>query len=453
MRTRFWKLSALVLALMLALTGCSLIEIDQEMDMAEVVAEVGGKKIDKGEVIDAYNYQVAYMTYLNSAYMGTTELTSAQLDTVKDTVLESYIEKELLRQKAEELALTDFSEESFAEADAEAEVYFDELIAEYNTTVDVSSLSEEDARAAAIEYLTTQGVTLEGLKENYRDNAVSDLVYNHVIANVKVTDDEVQARYEAKVAEDEAAYTSSRYLFELYNTYEDYTITWVPEGYRTVKHILFQLTDEQVAALEELGTKLSEVNTAIEALNAEETEEAAEAEAAEEAAETEEAAPAKTLEELTAEKTDLETQIEAKKLEIVESFKEKTDSVYARLEAGETFDSLIAELGEDPGMKAEPTMSKGYYVAADSSLWDPAFRDTAMALAKVGDVSEPVLTSSGVHIILYNSDVTPGAVDIETVREALTAEVLTEKQEAAYAEQYEAWKAAANVKKYPKVLK
>lgn len=453
MRTRFWKLSALVLALMLALTGCSLIEIDQEMDMAEVVAEVGGKKIDKGEVIDAYNYQVAYMTYLNSAYMGTTELTSAQLDTVKDTVLESYIEKELLRQKAEELALTDFSEESFAEADAEAEVYFDELIAEYNTTVDVSSLSEEDARAAAIEYLTTQGVTLEGLKENYRDNAVSDLVYNHVIANVKATDDEVQARYEAKVAEDEAAYASSRYLFELHNTYEDYTITWVPEGYRTVKHILFQLTDEQAAALEELGTKLSEVDTAIEALNAEETEEAAEAEAAEEAAETEEAAPAKTLEELTAEKTDLETQIEAKKLEIVESFKEKTDSVYARLEAGETFDSLIAELGEDPGMKAEPTMSKGYYVAADSSLWDPAFRDTAMALAKVGDVSEPVLTSSGVHIILYNSDVTPGAVDIETVREALTAEVLTEKQEAAYAEQYEAWKAAANVKKYPKVLK
>jgi hypothetical protein len=78
--------------------------------------------------------------------------------------------------------------------------------------------------------------------------------------------------------------------------------------------------------------------------------------------------------------------------------------------------------------------------------------DTAMALANVGDVSEPVLTSSGVHIIYYNSDVTPGAVDIETIRDALAADALTVKQDNAYTEQYEAWKSEANVKKYPKVL-
>ena len=160
MRTRFCKLSALVLALMLALTGCSLIEIDQEMDMAEVVAEVGGAKIYKGDVIDAYDYPVAYMTYLYSAYMGTTELTNDQLETIKDTVLATYIEQALLHQKAEELALTDFSDESFAEADAEAEVYFEELIAEYNATVDVSALTAEEAHAAAVEYMTAQGVTL-----------------------------------------------------------------------------------------------------------------------------------------------------------------------------------------------------------------------------------------------------------------------------------------------------
>ena len=38
MSKRIWKLTALVLALLLALTGCSLIEIDQEMDNAEAVA-------------------------------------------------------------------------------------------------------------------------------------------------------------------------------------------------------------------------------------------------------------------------------------------------------------------------------------------------------------------------------------------------------------------------------
>ena len=50
MNTRIWKLTALVLALLLALTGCSLIEIDQEMDNAETVATVNGVTITKGEV-------------------------------------------------------------------------------------------------------------------------------------------------------------------------------------------------------------------------------------------------------------------------------------------------------------------------------------------------------------------------------------------------------------------
>lgn len=450
MRTRFWKLSALVLALLLALTGCSLIEIDEEMDMAEVVAEVGGTKISKGDVIDAYNYQVAYTTYLYNAYLGVTELTSEQLDSVKDSVLDAYIEQELLRQKAEELALTDFSDESFAEADAEAETYFEELIAEYNETVDISSLSEEEARDGAVEYLSSQGVTLDGLKENYRNNAISDLVYNHVIESVEVTDDEVQALYDEQVAKDESTYSSSRYLFELYNTYDGYTITWAPEGYRTVKHILFKLTDEQTAALDELNTQLSDVEEAIDALNTDDESDASEEEAAE--GESEATEPAKTLDELTAEKADLEQQIADKKAEILESFKERTDSVYARLEAGESFDALVAELGEDPGMQSEPSMSKGYYVSADSSMWDVTFRDTAMALKKVGDVSDPILTSSGVHIIYYQSDVTPGAVDIETVRDALTADALEDKQEAVYDEQLNEWKDAANVKKYPKVL-
>ena len=34
--------------------------------------------------------------------------------------------------------------------------------------------------------------------------------------------------------------------------------------------------------------------------------------------------------------------------------------VIAKLEAGEDFESLIAEYGEDPGMQNEPTMSRGY---------------------------------------------------------------------------------------------
>lgn len=442
MRTRFWKLSALMLALMLALTGCSLIEIDQEMDMAEVVATVGEAKITKGDVIDVYNYQVEYMDYLYSYYG--MSMTDEDVESIKDDVIEYYIELELLKQKAAELNLTDFSDEFFAEADAAASEEFEDMIAEHAEHVATDGLTEEAAREAVIQHLAEEGTTLEIIQKTYRDTAVADLVRNHVIASVEVTEDEIQAAYEAKIAEDEETYSGSTYLYETHQTYGE-TIAWNPEGYRTVKHILFQLSEEQTTALSELEAQLLDVEAGIAALNTAE-------EAAPEATADPEALPEKTIDELNAEKAELEKQIADKEAEILASFKEKTDAVYARLEAGEEFDALMAELGEDPGMQEEPSMSKGYYVSAASTIWDTNFRDAAMAIEAVGEVSEPILSGSGVHIIYYNSDVTPGAVDIETLREELTAEALTAKQDEAYVAQYEEWKKGVTIKKYPKVL-
>ncbi len=442
MRTRFWKLSALMLALMLALTGCSLIEIDQEMDMAEVVATVGEAKITKGDVIDVYNYQVEYTDYLYSYYG--MSMTDEDVESIKDDVIEYYIELELLKQKAAELNLTDFSDEFFAEADATASEEFEDMIAEHAEHVATDGLTEEAAREAVIQHLAEEGTTLEIIQKTYRDTTVADLVRNHVIASVEVTEDEIQAAYEAKIAEDEETYSGSTYLYETYQTYGE-TIAWNPEGYRTVKHILFQLSEEQTTALSELEAQLLDVEAGIAALNTAE-------EAAPEATADPEALPEKTIDELNAEKAELEKQIADKEAEILASFKEKTDAVYARLEAGEEFDALMAELGEDPGMQEEPSMSKGYYVSAASTIWDTNFRDAAMAIEAVGEVSEPILSGSGVHIIYYNSDVIPGAVDIETLREELTAEALTTKQDEAYVAQYEEWKKGVTIKKYPKVL-
>ncbi len=446
MRTRFWKLSALVLALMIALSGCSLIEIDQEMDMAEVVATVGDTKITKGEVIDEYNYEVMYTAYMYDMYG--LELTNDQIEEIKDSVLETYIEQELLLQKAKELNLTDFSDESFAETDAEAAEYYETMITEHAEHVDTEGMTDEQAREAVIAHLNEEGNTIELVTEYYRDAHVANLVRDYVIEGIEVTEEEIQAAYTDKVAADEAQYKDSKYLYETHNTY-GYTIAWNPEGYRTVKHILFLLSDEQNDALSELDAQLTEVEAAIAALT---TAADAEATAEPEATADPEAAPVKTLDELTTEKETIETQIAEKKAEILASFEEKTTDVYTRLEAGESFDALMAELGEDPGMKEEPNMSTGYFVCADSTTWDIDFRDAAMAIEEVGGVSEPVLGASGIHIIYYNSDVTPGAVAIEDVRDELAEQMLTTKQDEAFTAQYEEWKAGTKIKKYPKVL-
>ena len=71
-----------------------------------------------------------------------------------------------------------------------------------------------------------------------------------------------------------------------------------------------------------------------------------------------------------------------------------------------------------------------------------------MALAAVGDVSDPVISTSGVHIIRYESDVTPGEPGLEAVRDTLYAEVLEEQQDAHSAETIDGWVEAANPQYY-----
>ena len=77
---------------------------------------------------------------------------------------------------------------------------------------------------------------------------------------------------------------------------------------------------------------------------------------------------------------------------------------------------LLAEYGEDPGMTYEPYMTDGYLVWADCESWVTSFRDGAMALEKVGDVSEPTEGYYGYYIIKYVSDVPEGPVALDEVR-------------------------------------
>ena len=87
-------------------------------------------------------------------------------------------------------------------------------------------------------------------------------------------------------------------------------------------------------------------------------------------------------------------------------------------------------------------------VSADSTNWVTEFRDAAMALENVGDVSEPVRSEYGIHIIKYVSDAVEGRSARLSVRDALETEVLTQKQDEAYTAAVDAWVAEADAKIY-----
>lgn len=123
--------------------------------------------------------------------------------------------------------------------------------------------------------------------------------------------------------------------------------------------------------------------------------------------------------------------------------------VQAKLDAGEDFDALVAEYGEDTGMQSEPYITTGYLVSNDilDKYYD-GFGAAAMALEKIGDVSAPVETTAGYHFIQYTSDVSTDPIAYDTISDALMQQMINDAQTASYNAHMETWKADTDIVKY-----
>ena len=369
-------------------------------------------------------------------------------ETVKKDLVDSAVEDAVVKAKAAELGLDQFDEAALAEFEASAEAtmqsYIDYYLGYYYP--DAEEVTDE-MRAEAEKYWTDNGFSREAYAESLQKDAINEAVYEYVTKDVAVTDEDVQAEYETLIAENQESYTNDR----TYNSDRNAgaTIAWNPEGYRAVKHVLIKFDDEQSALYSDLQSQLDSLNaekdaiveaqTATEAPEAEATAEATEETETAEPEETE--APLRTLEEVNADIAACATEVEALYAQLMPTAEE----VVAAFNAGTSFDELIAKYNEDPGMTNEPTATIGYAVSADSTTWDPAFTEGAMSIAEVGQISEPVRGSYGIHIIYYMSDVTPGEVALEEIHDGVAEVALSDKIAATYDEQVAAWVEEANV--------
>ena len=369
-------------------------------------------------------------------------------ESVKKDLVDSAVEDAVIKAKAAELGLDQFDETALAEfaasADETMESYIDYYLGYYYA--DAEEITDE-MRAEAEKYWTDNGFSREAYAESLQKDAINEAVYEYVTKDIAVTDEDIQAEYETLLSENQESYTNDR----TYNSDRNagVTIAWNPEGYRAVKHVLIKFNDEQSALYSDLQSQLDSLNaekdaivaaqTATEAPEAEATAEATEETETAEPEETE--APLRTLEEVNADIAACATEVEALYAQLMPTAEE----VVAAFNAGTSFDELIAKYNEDPGMTNEPTATIGYAVSADSTTWDPAFTEGAMSIAEVGQISEPVRGSYGIHIIYYMSDVTPGEVALDEIHDGVAEVALSDKIAATYDEQVAAWVEEANV--------
>ncbi len=384
-------------------------------------------------------------------------------ETVKRDLLDSAVEDGVLKAKAKELGLDQFDEATLAEFEASAdemmESYIDYYLGYYYA--DAEEITDE-MRTEAEDYWTSTGFSREDYVESLVSDAINEAVHDYVTKDVAVTEEDIQAEYETLLAENQESYTTDR----TYNSDRNagVAIAWNPEGYRAVKHVLIKFNDEQSQLYDDLQSQLDSLNEEKEALEApaEETGDAAEAESTDAEAESTDAeaestdtevesdetevesdeteAP-RTLEEINADIAACATELEALYAQLMPTAEE----VIAAFNDGTSFDELIEKYNEDPGMTTEPTATIGYAVSADSDTWDPAFTEGAMSIAEVGQISEPVYGSYGIHIIYYMSDITPGAVALEEIHDSVEELALSDKIQSTYENQVAAWVEEANV--------
>lgn len=374
-----------------------------------VVAEFNGGQLLSSEVINPYNDQLATEAF---GY-GDTDVDASN---TLQMVMENLVADKICYLKAEELGLTTLTDEDNQAILESCEADFKEQKDFYRDSVNTSGMTDEEADAAVVAYLQNEiGISLESMVEEATQAYWRTKLFNEVTKDISATDEEVQAAYDALLADQKARFDEYPDDYE-FAIMSGETIAYNLDGYRYVKHILLTFDDPDVATkVEDLYYQISELD------------------------------PETDFEQITALQEELNgyyTDLDA-----------KADTVLAEINAGADFDALIEKYGEDEAMEYEPTKSVGYTVSAASvNQFSDDFIEGCMMLEKVGDVSVPIHSVGGVHIIKYVGDVVPGEVALDSIRSTIEAEVLSDKQESAYVEQEAQWIAAADAKYYPERL-
>jgi len=105
----------------------------------------------------------------------------------------------------------------------------------------------------------------------------------------------------------------------------------------------------------------------------------------------------------------------------------------AKAIAGADFNELAKQLSDDPSAK----INSGRLTMFSRGEMDPAFADAAFALKKTGDISAPVLSQFGWHVIKLEERKPAGVKAFEDVRDVIIADqrrkYIDERREAALA--------------------
>ena len=359
------------------------------------------------------------------------EVTEEDVQTAKEETLDRFIGMGIIENQLMQAGRNDFSDSEKELLLSQARNQYEQLWQEFLRQL--QQAGEDVTEEEVTRWLEEQGYTQEAI---YRELIVSVRQYRMFelfCSDVTVTPQEIVDYYESQYVEpDKERYADNIPLYEQEILMTGSEAFYTPEGYRGVKQILLAYPEELAAQLKSMARGPLQ--------RAKDAHDAAYDALAQAAARGDDTAPLKA--DYDAALDALEQQQKAymdKQAEALTLLRGTTDEISRRYAAGESFEALMKQFSTD--QSHIDTQDSGYLLHPLSAYWAAAFRNAACALAKPGDISQPVVTDAGVHIILYVCDIPSGMHKLtQEESDVLAQSALFAAKTARLSELIEGWK-------------
>ena len=428
------KYLALILAAALLLSmaaGCALTKDKDktdgdDLDLTAVVAQVGDETVILGDVKDLYDYIISMYT----AYGYDLAEDSETKQLILDDIVNNLTEAAVLTAKAKELGYDTFDGEQQAEFDSRVQMEIEDMLTYYRAqaeeeaaddpSIDVEARIQELVIEEAVYNMGDEDATydayIEYLKENVKQNFMQELLQADQLANIALTEAQIQEEYGALLTEQMALYAENPEAYkgdmEYYEMYGESPVVYAPEGYSRILHIFISMEDglpdeyeanaNDMALIEEEYGKLA---FAAALGNGEEGDDA-------------------RMQDMIAEYKKLSAANEALYEAYVSGARDKANDLYSQLQGGADFAALAkAESSPDDYSDFLIYTEKGILIATEYECdydWSDVVK-AEFAKLSVGEYSPVFEDADGYHIIFYLADEPAGEIGLDNVQEGIRA--------------------------------
>lgn len=384
----------------------------------------------------AETVQSSFNSLMNGqAALSSNTLTAADRQLLAEAAIEHFVNIGVLEAKLAETGEREFSREEQEILNAAAQSRYEELWqAAYQQLVKTDPSVTE---AQVTEWMAEQGYTAEEIKAEYEVAERQRRAIERYCTDVTLNGQMADAYYENQfVAVDRARYENNIDLFEqeiIQNRNESF---FIPAGFRLIRQIVLNYPEEVTKTLKPYEKKVSAcaagLNSALQVLTiaattAEDWDGVADARAAYDAANADTLA---AYQELAQKREEITLPL----------IKDTLDEILLRYASGEAFADLIQAYSTD--RSEENLKGDGYWFHPDSTGWPDKYKEAVAALRQPGDVTDPILTDYGIHIVYYAGDVPAGVHELtDEERDVLNASALYYYQQERLAELIDGWKA------------